>query len=454
MQRRKVFPLLVVLATWMTGGAFAQTTSGPPAAAASVESANAAAPPANPAAPPSAPVANSEADLEKLVGPIALYPDPLLAVLLPASAYPVEIVQAARFVKDTNNIAKLDSQPWDDNVKALARFPDVIAKMDADIGWTSQLGQAFVDDQKAVMDAIQKMRGKAEQAGNLKSTPQQVVTTTNEVVEKTVEQQVVYVTNTIVQIQPSQPQTIYVPQYNPAVVYAPAPAYAYNPVAPLVTFGVGMAVGAAIANDCDWHSGGVYVGPRGGVAWGGGHHHGGEVEIENVNVNRTANVNRANGQQWQADPNRRTSTATASAEARGWGGGQASQNASQARTQASQNASAARSQASQNASAARSQGSQNASAKRSQAQQNTSAARSQASQNASAARSQASQNASAARSQASQNASAARSQASQQGASSSGRSSAFNSSGGAAQARASSARGSASRGGGGGGRRR
>ena len=102
---------LVLLAIVAATAAFTQTT-GPP--------------PANPTAPPSAPAARSEADLEKLVAPIALYPDPLLATLLPASAYPLEIVQAARFVKDTNNIAKLDSQPWDENVKALARFPDVV----------------------------------------------------------------------------------------------------------------------------------------------------------------------------------------------------------------------------------------------------------------------------------------------------------------------------------------
>src|SRR5215469_17526433 len=87
------------------------------------------------AAPPSAPPQASEADLEKLVAPIALYPDPLLATLLPASAYPLDIVQAARFIKDTNNISKLDSQPWDSNVKALAQFPDVIQKMNDDIAW-------------------------------------------------------------------------------------------------------------------------------------------------------------------------------------------------------------------------------------------------------------------------------------------------------------------------------
>src|SRR5262249_44290362 len=159
----------------------------------------------------------SEADLEKLVGPIALYPDPLLATALPAAAYPLEIVEASRFIKDTNNIPKVDSQPWDQNVKALARFPDVIEKMNADLSWTSELGQAFVEDQKGVLDAVQAMRNKAQQAGTLKTSPQQVVVVTNTVVEKTVEQQVVVVTNTVVQIQPAQPEVIYVPQYNPAV---------------------------------------------------------------------------------------------------------------------------------------------------------------------------------------------------------------------------------------------
>jgi hypothetical protein len=292
-------------------------------------------------------VQRSEADLEKLVAPIALYPDPLIATLLPASAYPIEIVQAARFIKDTNNIPNVDSQPWDQSVKALARFPDVIQKMNDDLNWTTDLGQAFVEDQKGVMGAIQAMRGKAEQAGSLKTTPQQVVVVTNNVTEKTVEQQIVYVTNTIVEIQPAQPEVIYVPQYNPAVVYAPPPPGQVM-AASVISFGVGMAVGAVIANNCNWHSGGVYVGPRGGVAWAGGYH--GDVNVNrnvnvnqnynrnvnvnqnynrnanlnqnasaNRNLNQTASANRANAQQWQADANRRTSTASySSPQSRGW----------------------------------------------------------------------------------------------------------------------------------------
>jgi hypothetical protein len=247
-------------------------------------------PPANPTSPPSAPPQRSEADLEKLVAPIALYPDPLLASLLPASAYPIEIVQAARFVKDTNNISKVDSQSWDQSVKAIAHFPDVLQKMNDDLSWTTDLGEAFVQDQKSVMNAIQAMRDKAQQAGNLKTTPQQVVTVTNNVVQQTVDQQVVYVTNTVVQIEPAQPEVIYVPQYNPAVVYA-APTAGEVVAASAISFGVGMAVGAVLANNCNWHYGGVYVG--GGGVWAGGYH--GDVNVNrNINVNQNYNYNRNN----------------------------------------------------------------------------------------------------------------------------------------------------------------
>src|SRR5262245_52040286 len=92
-------------------------------------------PAATPAPPPSASAKKSAAELQKLAEPIALHPDPLLAVMLPAAAYPLEIVQAARFVRDTNNISRVDEQPWDENVKAVAKFPEVIAKMDQDLAW-------------------------------------------------------------------------------------------------------------------------------------------------------------------------------------------------------------------------------------------------------------------------------------------------------------------------------
>ena len=178
--------------------------------------------------------------MEKLVAPIALYPDPLIATILPASVYPLEIVQAARFVADTNNLAKLDEQAWDDNVKAVARIPEVIKMMNDDLPWTMELGEAFLAQDKGVMDAIQSMRAKAQNMGTLKTTPQQVVTVTNLIIEKTVEQQVVVVTNTIVQIQPSNPQVVYVPTYNPTVVYYPPPP-AYTGPPPAVTFAAGVA---------------------------------------------------------------------------------------------------------------------------------------------------------------------------------------------------------------------
>jgi hypothetical protein len=120
------------------------------------------APSANPSPPPSAPAQKSAAEIEKLVAPIALYPDPLIATILPASVYPLEIVQAARFVQDTNNLAKLDQQPWDDNVKAVARVPQVIKKMNDDLSWTTDLGLAFLAQQQQVMETVQSLRAKAQ----------------------------------------------------------------------------------------------------------------------------------------------------------------------------------------------------------------------------------------------------------------------------------------------------
>lgn len=288
-------------------------------------------PTANAAPPPSAPAQRSTADLQKLAEPIALYPDPLISIILPASAYPLEIVQAARFVRDTNNIPKVDSQPWDENVKSVAKIPQVITMMDSNLTWTADLGEAFVDQPKDLMDAIQSLRGLAQKAGTLQTTPQQVVTVTNIVVVQTNYTQVVNVTNQIVEIYPSNPQVVYVPTYPPTVYYPP-PAYVYNPLAPLVTFGMGVAVGAIVANNCNWYRGGVYVGPHGAVAWGGGnsYYRGGNVNIynnnnynRNVNVNNNRNVNN-NMQQWQPDQNRMRNSGAGGAsastrEARGWG---------------------------------------------------------------------------------------------------------------------------------------
>jgi hypothetical protein len=214
---------------------------------------------AEPAPPPSAPPKFSAAELEKLAAPIALYPDPLIAVLLPASVYPLEIVQAARFVRNANNLPKLDEQPWNENVKAVAKVPAVITKMDDDISWTMDLGHAFVDQQEELLNTIQSLRAKAQTVGALQTGPQQIVVVTNTVVEKIVEQQVVYVTNQIVQIQPANPEVVYVPAYPPNIYYVPPPPPGPKPPPPLVTFGIGIAAGAIIANNAHpppplWHA--------------------------------------------------------------------------------------------------------------------------------------------------------------------------------------------------------
>ena len=270
--------------------------------------------------PPSSAPKLSQAELEKLLMPIALYPDPLLATVLPASVFPLEIVQAARFLQDTNKVSKIDEQPWDPTVKAVARIPDALKKLNDDLPWTIQLGEAFLAQDKDVMDTIQALRLKAQNAGTLRNSEQQTIVVTNTIVEKTVEQEVVVVTNTVVQIQPSNPQVVYVPSY-PPTVYAPPPGYVYSPYAPLVTFTAGVAMGAIIANNCDWNNGGCH--------WGGN-----DIDIErnsNINVNRNVNniqggnrVNANRSQKWQPDQSRlRSSGSTAAGrtmESRGWAG--------------------------------------------------------------------------------------------------------------------------------------
>jgi hypothetical protein len=267
---------------------------------------------AQPVPPPAAPAKRSAADLQKLVEPIALYPDPLLATLLPASVYPLEIVQAARLMSDPKTATTLDQQPWDDSVKAIAKIPDALKKLNDDLNWTIRLGEAFLAQDKDVMDAIQALRFKAQNAGTLKSSDQMVVAVTNTVSQTLIGPQVVVVTNTIVQIESSDPEIIYVPNYNPAYVYYPPPSYVYDPYAPLVTFTAGVAMGAIIANNCDWHHGGCYHG---------------DVDIDvdvdkNVNVNRESTKSQSrSSQKWQPDQsrlNKSGSASTASRQARGW----------------------------------------------------------------------------------------------------------------------------------------
>ncbi len=202
---------------------------------------------ANASGPPVAAETFNRAELEKLLAPIALYPDPLLAQLLPASAYPVQIVQAQRWLDKNkalvanNDYSGIDNQNWDPAVKALARFPDVIAKMSEDLDWTTDLGDAEVNQPQDVADVIQELRAKAQQNDTLKTTAQQTVTTTQQPVTTASggSSQASYI-----EIQPTDPGTVYVPSYDPAAVYAP-----YSGVAPLLGFGAGVAVGALLNNN-------------------------------------------------------------------------------------------------------------------------------------------------------------------------------------------------------------
>jgi hypothetical protein len=211
----------------------------------------------------------SAEELDKLVGPIALYPDDLVAIILPASTFPIEIVQADRFLDKRKSDPKLPiNENWDDSVKALVNYPDVIKRMSTDLDWTTDLGEAVVADQKAVMDAIQVFRRKTQSVGNLKSDDKQTV-----VVEKEV-----------ITIVPANPEVIYVPQYNPATVVvtggysswgywpSPYPVY-YYPYAPGAAFATGLIWGAAI--------GAAWGGGRWNTNWGG----------NEININRNTNIN-------------------------------------------------------------------------------------------------------------------------------------------------------------------
>ena len=189
--------------------------------------------------------------LQQLVAPIALYPDELVAQVLAASTYPTEIVEADRWLQQHSDLKgkeladEVDKQPWDPSVKALAQFPSVLGNMDKNLSWTSSLGDAYVNQQQQVMDAVQVMRQRAEQAGNLKSTQQQNVTTQGQ---------------TIV-VEPSDPEVVYVPAYDPWLVYGgpvmawpgwyPYPGIWYG--GPYLSFGLGFGIGYFGGFGWGWH---------------------------------------------------------------------------------------------------------------------------------------------------------------------------------------------------------
>lgn len=182
----------------------------------------------------SGPVTLSQDDLQQLVAPIALYPDPLIALILPASTVPTDIVLAERYLNNGGDADAIDDQNWDDNVKGLARYPEVLQMMSDNLDWTNQLGAAVLYQQADVMAAIQAQRARAQALGNLTSTPQQDVETNNG----------------IIQIYPANPEVIYVPVYNPQVVYVQS--------GPYISFGPAFSVGIWLGGGCDWHYHRIY----------------------------------------------------------------------------------------------------------------------------------------------------------------------------------------------------
>ena len=201
----------------------------------------------------------SQPELDQMLAPIALYPDPLLSQILMASTYPLEVVQAARWLsanpslKADAAVQAVSSQNWDQSVKSLVAFPQVLQTMDQKIEWTERLGDAFLAQQSQVMDTVQRLRQKAQEAGNLGSSPESQVTQANDSIE----------------VEPPNPNVIYVPYYDPAEVYGTWWWPDYPPVFwdPWVGYGwyggcawgPGIGIGANFYyGSCDWHNHKVY----------------------------------------------------------------------------------------------------------------------------------------------------------------------------------------------------
>jgi hypothetical protein len=250
----------------------------------------------------SAPAPLPQEKLDSLLAPIALYPDDLLAQTLMASTYPLDVVAAARFVKDNRNLKgdALDKavlqKNWDPSVQSLTAYPQVLEMMNDKLEWTQELGDAFLADEKRVLQTVQSLRQKADAAGNLKSNEQQ----------KVIKEQ-----QTII-IEPAQPEVVYVPTYNPTVVYGswwapayppyywPPPAYYYPAGGYLAAGLIGFGIGMAIADNhwgwggCDWHGGNINI----------------DVDRNNTFINNNAEFkNRAKSGNWQHNPAQRKGVA-------------------------------------------------------------------------------------------------------------------------------------------------
>jgi hypothetical protein len=177
----------------------------------------------------------TDADLDILLGPIALYPDPLLAVLLPAATHPLEIVRAVRYLDNGGPYEEIENQPWSDSVKALAHYPEVIRWMDENLDWTTQLGHAFLAQPEDVINAIQRLRALAQSLGNLPNTAEQIVE----------------IHDGAIDITPVDAETIYQPAYDPYIVFTRAAAYGAGPY---ISFPRRLTAGAWLKHDWDWRS--------------------------------------------------------------------------------------------------------------------------------------------------------------------------------------------------------
>ena len=218
----------------------------------------------------------SQEELEQVLAPIALHPDSLVSQILMASTYPLEVVQADRWVKQNTNLkgdaltAALEKQTWDPSVRSLVNFPQVLTMMSEKLDWTQKLGDAFLADQKKVLDTIQTLRAKAQASGNLQTTKEQTV-----IVEEK-----------IIKIESPNPQVVYVPSYNPTVVYGAWPYPAYPPYS---YYPPGY-----VASSMMWFGAGVAMGAAWGYAWGNCNWGGGDVDVDvNRNFNSNRNIDRS-----------------------------------------------------------------------------------------------------------------------------------------------------------------
>jgi Protein of unknown function (DUF3300) len=211
----------------------------------------------------------SDEELDELFAPIALYPDPLLAQVIPAATFIDELRDAQRQLGGRSDDNVIANQSWDVSVKSVAHYPQVLQRMVEKEDWTTAIGQAYVNQSTDVGKSIQRLRAEAKAAGNLVTTSQMQVISEGQVIK----------------IVPAQPQVIYVPQYNPEVVYVNSgPSTGAVIAAAAITFGVGLAIGEWLNNDWDWYGRGIfYHGWRGG-GWIG-------VNRTFVNINRNVYIN-------------------------------------------------------------------------------------------------------------------------------------------------------------------